>query len=99
MGESYPGRNLASRGHDASQTGNLQEVTSAAPGDLGTIRDLADTSRGRSENTTRAQPEHNRSTTADALPPDLAKVMAAWPRLSKPIRAAILALVGTWRHK
>jgi hypothetical protein len=28
------------------------------------------------------------------LPPDLAKIAAAWPSLPKPIRRAMLALIG-----
>jgi hypothetical protein len=30
---------------------------------------------------------------ADAVPPDLARIIAAWPTLPAPIRRAILALI------
>jgi hypothetical protein len=32
------------------------------------------------------------------LPPDLAKIVAAWPNLPEPIRRAMLALVGANDH-
>ena len=50
---------------------------------------------GPSENTKPAQQEHHRSITADALPPDLAAVVDAWPTLPPNIKAAIKALLDT----
>ena len=86
------GRDAPDDDADATQAGQCQEVASATPADLGTMPTSADTSCGRPENTTGTQPEHNRSTTADA---DLAAVVNAWPTLPDPVRLAIGALVKT----
>jgi hypothetical protein len=37
------------------------------------------------------------ATQTDPIDPDLSRILAAWPLLPAPIRAAILALVGTAR--
>jgi hypothetical protein len=38
---------------------------------------------------------HTGCTGRPELPPDLARVMAAWPTLPDAIKAAVLALIGT----
>ena len=89
------GRQGTSKGKLASQAGHPQEVTQTPDVMERTDAGKDRASTGRPESIESAQQEHNRSTTADAMPTDLARVVDAWPTLPPNIKAAIRALLDT----
>ena len=55
---------------------------------------------GKSELTPQLTPESRKQAQIDTpqLPPDLAEIVAIWPKLPEHIKAAVMALVGSVRE-
>jgi hypothetical protein len=64
---------------------------------LRTEADATPPNAGRSWNTISAQREHNTSTMAAQMPPDLRAVVGAWPYLPEAIKQALRAMVHACR--
>ena len=87
----------ANVGHDAPQVGpnhpthgHLYEAIANSQGPSGQpARDRTDSARTSAEHT------RSRQDSTSVLPPELAGVVALWPKLPEHIKAAVLALIGT----
>ena len=92
--EASAGQDVSSAGQNEAQVGQSQGDTEGAPVEERTEGGATPTPAGRSESTRSTQQEHNINTTGQSLPPDLARLMAAWPGLSQSTKQQIVELAA-----